>query len=272
MHVARSSKSLSNAIFSVLAAFFSLFGQSPASPVFEAVSIKQTFFPDQAFFEGYSSAGTCTKANLAISGNRISLSKVTLCGLIRLAYDVQEYQVSGKPDWMTKQEQSMYYDIEASANGDGALTADSARAMLRTLLADRFRLRLHDNKTELPVYALIVNKGGAKLTVDPQGICKNRGPGFIVDKGILASCTPRMTMAQLADRLAHETDRPVLDRTGLKGYHAFELRWTPEGAPTQPDSAPSLFAAVQDLGLKLEPEKIVTDVLVIDQADKPVAN
>ena len=79
-------------------------------------------------------------------------------------------------------------------------------------------------------------------------------------------------MAQLADRLGHETDRPVLDRTGLKGYHAFELRWTPEGGPIQPDSFPSLFTAIQALGLKLEPEKILTEVLVIDQVDKPTGN
>jgi len=260
------------AICSMLFACCSLFGQSPASPAFDVASIKQSFFPDQAFFEGYSSAGTCNKANLGLSGNRVTFSRVTLCGLIRLAYEVHEYQVYGMPDWMRKREQSMYYDIEARADGDGPLTADRARAMLRTLLTDRFRLRLHNEKIEMPVYALIVSKGGPKLTVDSRGICMNRGAGFITGRGLLASCTPRMTMAQLADRLGQETERPVLDKTGLTGYHAFELRWTPEGSPIQPDSPPSLFTAIQDLGLKLEPEKILTEVLVIDQADKPTAN
>jgi uncharacterized protein (TIGR03435 family) len=256
----------------MLFACCNLFGQSPASSAFEVASIKQSFFPDAAYFEGYSLAGTCNKANLAISGNRINFSKVTLCGLIRLAYDVFEYQVSGMPGWMKKREQSMYYDIEARAEGAGLLTTDQARAMLRTLLAERFRLRLHDEQTELPVYALIVNKDGPKLAIDPKGICMNRGPAFIIGPGILVSCTPRMTMAQLADSLGRETDRPVLDKTGLTGVHAFELRWTPEGAPTQTESAPSLFTAIQDLGLKLESAKIVTKVLVIDQVDKPTAN
>jgi uncharacterized protein (TIGR03435 family) len=74
---------------------------------------------------------------------------MTLCGLVAMAYDLQGDRISGEPAWMMRVEQSNYYDVTMKAEGDGALTEDQARGLLRVLLADRFQLRVHlDTKTQ----------------------------------------------------------------------------------------------------------------------------
>ena len=80
-------------------------------------------------------------------------------------------------------------------------------------------------------------------------------------------------MAELALTLTNESDRPVVDRTGLSGQYAFELQWTLETSPTPTPSLPSLFTAVQEqLGLRLEPQRDQAEVLIIDRAERPSEN
>ena len=114
----------------------------PATPAFEVASIRPASFPNDSYFLGFSSAGTCGVPPLAISGNRVTLSKVTLCTLIRIAYNVPDYRISGLPNALTTADQSNYFDVRAEA-GEATLTQDQSRAMLQTLLAGRFQLKLH---------------------------------------------------------------------------------------------------------------------------------
>jgi uncharacterized protein (TIGR03435 family) len=178
---------------------------------------------------------------------------------------------------MTKQDESIFYELDARAESGATLTEDQARQMLPALLADRFHLKIHRESRELSVYALVVGKNGPKLSSDGRGICGSRTSGFMTSVGagfrLFASCAPNTSLVQLAELLARETDRPVVDQTGLTGGYAFKLQWTEDTAPVQSDSAPSFFTAVQEqLGLRLDPQRAMTDVLVIDHADPPSPN
>jgi uncharacterized protein (TIGR03435 family) len=253
--------------------------QTPVAPAFEVASIRPASFPSEAYFLGFSTAGSCGKPPIAISGSRVSVPRITLCGLIRISYNVPDHLISGLPAAMTKQDQSNWFAVQAVA-AESALTQDQARVMLQTLLAERFQLRFHRESRDLPIYALVLAKNGSKgkLSTEPltDGLCgegaaraaalKVPGPGEV-------SCKPTATMAQLADRLTAQTDRPVVDKTGLTGRYAYSFRYSLEGAPLEPNSPPSFFTAIQEqLGLKLEPQKSQVEMLVVDHAEPPTAN
>jgi uncharacterized protein (TIGR03435 family) len=247
---------------------------SPAAAEFDVASIRPAHFPSDEYFAGFASAGICNIARAQISGERVAFCRVTLCGLTRLAYDLKEYQIVGMPDWMAKSEQSIFYDIDTRAGSGITPTGDQAREMLRALLVDRFQLKVHRESRELPVYALIVGKNGPKFNEDREGPCPgNSKAGFRSGPGLFASCGPTTSMEQLAVALSRVTDRAVVDRTGLTGKYAFRLQWARDGAPVYGDSAPAIFTAVQEqLGLRLEPQRLPVEVLAIERAERPSPN
>jgi uncharacterized protein (TIGR03435 family) len=154
--------------------------------------------------------------------------------------------------------------------------------MLQALLADRFRLKIHRETRELPIYALVIGKGGPKFkesAPDAKGTL-----GFLMG-GVRASIRgSKMSTAQLAISLSREAGRPVLDQTGLSGNYEMTLEWirdepqviagSPGSAVVPPDlTGPSLFTAIQEqLGLKLEAKKGPIDMLIVDRAEKPSEN
>ena len=164
--------------------------------------------------------------------------------------------------------------------------------MTRALLFDRFGMRAHAETRELPVYALMPVKAGVLGPgLKPTGECGPAkppvdAPGQPLPCGILqagagqlsATGTTMQTVASAAMNLASYTgvDRIVLDRSGLTGNYAFDLRFTPVGqggapAPT-PDAMPrpDFFTALrEELGLKLEPQRVPIEVLVIDGIERP---
>jgi uncharacterized protein (TIGR03435 family) len=143
-------------------------------------------------------------------------------------------------------------------------------------LADRFHLQSHLVSREIPAYALIVAKGGAKLTeVKPEVNADGHiDPGGIrVGEGQITATAAAMT--PLIDALSVQLGQPVIDRTGLVGHYNFILQFAPvQASPdAQPDARPSLFTAIQEqLGLKLESTKAPVDVVVIDHIEKPSEN
>jgi uncharacterized protein (TIGR03435 family) len=195
---------------------------------------------------------------------------------------------------MTKGDQSIFYAIEAKSEGEGAVTQEAAREMSRDLLADRFQLKLHREKRVLPVYSLVVAKGGPKLSQVCEDAATrltrftNSGapPPTGSDQSEASTNAPRMpsggmrgfsackqSMAQLAALLTHDLDRPVVDKTGLTGEYSVALQWAPEEDPDRPGGAPTMWTAIQEqLGLKLEPSRDSVEVLIIDHAGKPSAN
>jgi len=175
---------------------------------------------------------------------------------------------------MTRSEPSVFYDVETRAVSGVVPTRDQAREMLRALLTDRFRLEVHAESRELPVYALVVGGHGPRLDGGGESPCGDSPNATMrAGPGLFASCGPTTSMAQLAVTLGREVDRAVVDRTGLTGTYAFRLQWHPEGAPPRAEAPPLIFTAIQEqLGLKLEPQRLPVEVLAIDRAERPSPN
>jgi uncharacterized protein (TIGR03435 family) len=182
----------------------------------------------------------------------------TLKGLIWIAYQVKDFQVSSGPKWLDEDR------FEINAKAEGPANDPQLLAMLQTLLADRFQLAIHHEQKIAPAYALVVAKSGLKIKpVEAAGSSSKGGRGVLTAKGL--------TMAKLADRLSRNLDAPVTDLTGAPGAFDFKLEWSIEGDKDEVQSA--LFTALQSqLGLKLESRKVPIDMIVVDKAEKPSEN
>jgi uncharacterized protein (TIGR03435 family) len=143
--------------------------------------------------------------------------------------------------------------------------------MLQALLADRFQLAIRRETREVPMYALVVSKNGPKLrgsspAEEPKGQISGDGTGSHME-------VSQGTMAQLAVRLSgNGAGRPVMDKTGLTAKYTYQMNWV-NGTPGPDSEWPSLFVALQEqLGLKLEPTKGPSEIIIIDHAEKPSVN
>ena len=238
-----------------------------------------------------------------VDAARVDFSDVSLAELIRSAYRVKLYQISG-PDWMT----TSRFDVVAKLP-EGA-KADQVPEMMRTLLAERFHLTLHNSSKEMPVYALVAGKDGSKLkestpdeATDGAGAAAggrtgmgaspmtSSGPNGSAQMSTTANGLhvdlKNMTIASMLDWLSRFTDRPVVDQTGLTGRYDLALdvsrdemlnaaraaglvvdavRRAPEAA-TEP-GGDSVFASVQKAGLKLEPRRLPLTLLVVDHLER----
>jgi uncharacterized protein (TIGR03435 family) len=156
-----------------------------------------------------------------ISGPRVRVVAYGLTGLLMEAYDMKYYQLSGFPSWAD----SDRFDIDAKAEGEATLTKTQYKQMLQTLLADRFRLKVHRETKEMPVYALVAGKGGPKLK---ESVAEKFSLTMRGTQGV-AIRVSKGSMEQLATQLSGSgADRPVLDKTGLTGTYDYTLNWTPE--------------------------------------------
>jgi uncharacterized protein (TIGR03435 family) len=201
------------------------------------------------------------KSSVKVTPGQITMENVSLRKCIGLAYDVgedKEYAFSG-PGWLNTEA----FDIVAKF--PPAASREQIALMLQTLLADRFKLKLHHETKELPVYALIVGKNGPRLQKSVSG-----GQGeFSLAPGRISG--KAASMSAFADRLSARVrlSRPVLDLTGLKDTYDFALEWAPDSVQTDDASGPSVFTAIQEqLGLKLDARKHPVEILVIDHAEK----
>ena len=192
------------------------------------------------------------------TGNgRMTAYDVTLKRCIMSAFAVGQNQIAGGPDWF----ESERYDIVAHAEqsvGDRALMG-----MLQTLLMERFKLGLHREMRKMPAFVISVAKGGPKLEKSAGG-----DGSTTYSRGRLE--VRATTMDSFAERLGRMLDRPVVNRSELEGVFDFKLEWAPDDAVN--DVRPSIFTAMQRLGLRLRVEKTAVEVLVIDHAEKPTAN
>jgi uncharacterized protein (TIGR03435 family) len=240
-----------------------------------------------------------------LPGGRLVAEKVLLRYFIQNAYDLKPFQVSGGPAWIN----SVHYDIDAKA--DGNPSQSQRRLMMQALLEDRFKLKVHHETRQLPVYELIAAKNGPRLPEPKEGSCTSPdpngsplppGPGQLIACGrILVLMSPsgarlrggNASMAELVRVLSNVLGRTVVDKTGFQKTFDVELLFTPDntlgGLPAlppnlspssdsanpapSPDAYGNLFAAIQDqLGLKLESAKGPVEVLVIDSVERPSAN
>jgi uncharacterized protein (TIGR03435 family) len=189
----------------------------------------------------------------------IVLTGQTLKGLICSAYQVKDFQVAGGPKWIDGDR----FDVNAKA--EGAADGPQLKAMLQTLLADRFQLVIHHEQKIAPAYALVLAKSGLKIkpVEGATGSSSNGNRGQFTVTG--------MTMSKFADLLSRELKGPVADLTETPGAFDFKLEWSMEGDANDVQSA--LFAALQSqLGVKLESRKLPLDLIVVDKAEKPSEN
>jgi uncharacterized protein (TIGR03435 family) len=225
-------------------------------------------------------------------------SNVSLKMLIQGAYGIREDLISGAPSWAD----SARFDIDAKVAGSDVdalkkLSPEQRRLILRPLLADRFKLKVHTETKQLPVYELVLAKDGSKLKeANPGDTYANgiKGPDGVSRGGMMRVGPGQLTaqavpMTNLANMLSQQLRRTVLDKTGLTGKYDIELNWAPDQgadpmfkgpdgslpkADAAPDSSgPSIFTALQEqLGLKLQSAKGPVETLVIDHVEMPSEN
>jgi uncharacterized protein (TIGR03435 family) len=178
---------------------------------------------------------------------------------IRWAYSIKEYQIA-EPDWMKSN--SITFDIDATTPSD--TPAEQMRLMLQRLLAERFGVVLHHETRTMPVYAISIGKEGSKLKM-----LSENAPKAISSTGSSATLrisSPGTTMARFASTLSNNLDRPVIDRTGIDGMFALNIAFARQGASDS--DAPSVFSALQGLGLRLEPIQAPIDIIKVDRANQ----
>jgi bla regulator protein BlaR1 len=271
--------------------------QSPArtgeGPAFEVASIKANRSRD------------ARSALMPQPGGRLTATNVTVAELIRFAYDLPAFQVSGGPDWLG----SDRFDVMAKAEGDPP--SAHKRLMLRRLLAERFKLIVHTETRQLQLYALVMARTDRKMgprlrrtevdctrTDQPSsesgvGLSPTNGPprcgyfgfapgtDFPSGRGGLAF--RGLTMPALAKTLVPMVGRGVIDQTGLAGAYDGEFDFIAElPLPPPPPGVPSPFGSdpfasvftvfPQQLGLKLDARRGPVEILVIDRAEHPTEN
>ena len=219
-------------------------------------------------------------------GGRFIAVNLTLAMIIRNAFDLQEAQLAGLPDWGNSER----FDITAKAEKEFVITGERPslmQRMVQSLLEERFKLVAHRETRDLPAYALVVARADGQLgpQLKPSPIdcialnaARRAGTATPLPPGTRPPCVMRggagklaagsIPMNDLAATLSGLAGRQVVDRTGLKGGFDFDFTWSPEQVADA--SGPSLFTALQEqLGLKLEPQRIPTDVLVVDSIERP---
>jgi len=209
-------------------------------------------------------------AHIDTSPGQLSARNATLKELVEGAYALENYQVTEGPGWID----SARFDVQAKPAG--ASTREQLLSMLRPLLADRFKLAFHRETKELPVYALVVAKGGPKFQKPKPWPESAPRPvnhlGYNVDMAWLAKYLTRFG-----------SDMPVIDKTGLAGNYDLDLDMEKISAGAAadtggtPPSIGSVFQAtvnaIEDqLGLKLVRTKAAVEVFVIDHAERPSQN
>src|SRR5690348_8446723 len=266
---------------------------SAALPSFEVASIKPV-----------GSAAGRGGAGIQLLPGRLKAS-APLRVLIQSAYSVQPFQIEGGPDWIGSEQ----YEVDATATGNPPKA--QMYLMLQSLLEDRFQLQFHRETREMSVLALVPARGGLKLPPPQSGNCmedtdaagplanpetRMQPPGqstyvppkcggitVVLDTNGADVLGGRVPMGKFAQFLSRVFGRMVIDQTDFSGVFDVKLKFLPDettpGLPPPPPGAvpldaasPSIFTALQQLGLRLKSTKGPVEVLVIDHLDRPSAN
>jgi bla regulator protein blaR1 len=231
---------------------------------------------------------------------RLTATNVTTKMVIEFAYNVKDFQLAGGPEWINSESYDINAKLEDSATEEleklpEDQRRDKIRLMMQSLLADRFKLTLAREKKELPIYALVVAKGGPKLTPtaytppDPNGPKPSgppqNDPQLMLSRGKISAVAASISgLADILALLPDLGDRLVVDQTGITGKYDFTVEFTQENftpkgpqsvesAPPPDASAPSIFTALQEqLGLRLESTKGPVDTIVIEHIEEPSEN
>ena len=231
------------------------------------------------------------------SPNGFFAANISLEKIIQEAYGVQANQIIGGPDWIKSAAYDINVKIEdpetstSEADTPGPPDTKQSRQVLRSILAERFKLAVHNETKNLSTYVLVVAEDGSKLqpsqvtdstfhATAPKSMLMGSSMRMKVDGGQARALEARgIPTADFASLLSRQLGQIVVDKTALPGKYDFTLKWTAEpstapgnsteSADAAGDSSSPLFAAIHDqLGLKLEPQKAPLPVLVIDHAER----
>jgi uncharacterized protein (TIGR03435 family) len=234
-----------------------------ADPSFDVATIKPPSSP--GFFV------------VKVQGEHYAAHNVRLLDLIKYAYSLQASQIADLPRWI----EDTRYDIAAAMAPEGRPSGDQLHTMLRKLLADRFKLTAHTEQRITSVYVLTAPHGTEKLkpSISPTfADTEHEAPGG------MALAVRGATLKAYANYLQQALlDRPVVDHTALDGRFDIDVAFLPDDSMfggrfhAPPDmldkGAPSFFTALtESTGLKLTPDKIPVDILVIDHVEPPSPN
>jgi uncharacterized protein (TIGR03435 family) len=234
------------------------FGQTQQMPLsFEVASVKPP--------------ATLSPARIGCVGNRFAFGGLPFMRLVQWAYGLPPTRIQGLPDWVTDwvNKPDSMYEIEAKASS--TVSDAQCKAMVQTLLADRFKLVARLEPREMRVFALTVAKKGSKMREVTSGSeevgvhfngVRYRTPGEL-PAGI--------SMSQFARDLSSipAVGGVVVDRTSLSGVYSFDLEWSIKDN----DGLPAISTAVEEqLGLKLEATKAPIEMLVVSHIERPTAN
>ena len=237
------------------------------------------------------------------SGGRFTATNETVRDLVRFAFfafrPMDDSQIVAGPEWIN----SDRFDIKAKSAGP--LSVDDLSLAVRAMLEDRFELKIHREMREVPVYNLVVLKDGAKLKLvgappsfNPTEAAVPAPPirpgasiapsAGMIFRGLNNVTGSAVSIEQLVGVLSSFVGRPVVDKTGLKGYFDLKLEFaaqngqrpapagpsgTPEATVSNDTQRPSIFTAIQEqLGLRLEPSRNPVETVVIDSVAKPSEN
>jgi uncharacterized protein (TIGR03435 family) len=250
---------------------------------FEAASIRPTEFPSDAFAAGFragAATNPCGGGTLTIAGTMVSITSANVCSIIRIAYDVKDYQVTGVPSSLgpagdekraavsvdaeistVAAQPKVFFDIKARAPGSTPPTPEQAREMLRALLRERFRLTAHHEQRELSHYALVAAKDGPNLTPAAEDCKSKASPDRFTACG--------QTLDQIARGLQSYTDRPVINMTNISGKFDYSV---PRDLGAEDLKAAMLVNIQQRLKLRLESRKGPVDIVVVDHVEGPSEN
>ena len=243
--------------------------QPAAAPQAATMSTPQQSF-EVASVRLNPSTECCTTWTKIYPANRFTASRISLEFLTCIAYEgISNRDISGEPSWFDSQ----LYDITAKVEGDAGLTREQMQPLLQNLLKDRFHLVAHREQKLVSGYALVVAKGGLKLHPDAFQPSKKVDSADTKEEQPHGQILPnelrgwKMNIAGLAGLLESPAGGPVIDKTGITGDYDIKLSYAT--ARFTDSNLPDIFTAVQEqLGLKLVPQKVPVDFLVIDHVNK----
>jgi len=223
------------------------------------------------------------RPSIDFDGGSFSATDISVKMLVLFAYDLKDDQLFGIPKWANEQR----FDMKAKVlDADPAvlqhLTNDEKREIEQTILTDRFGLVFHRETKVLPVYALVVDKNGPKF--QPSKIEAGQKGANGLSAGSLHTnnhdgnadmASTAVPIASLVNVLSRQTERIVVDQTGLTGRYDLNLTWSRDdgSTPASEQNSPSILTAIQEqLGLRLRPAKLPVGTFVVDHVALPTGN
>jgi uncharacterized protein (TIGR03435 family) len=235
------------------------------------------------------------------ANGRFTATNASLRSLILRAYGIHDSQLIGAPGWIATER----FDVDARVETTPPGGPDALIPMVRTLLAERFRLRAHNETRELPAFVLTLARRDRRLgsqirateadctramqltaaEIRAQAAIAWPPCGMVYVVSYLAAAATGLenktrvrrsgtSMKDFATTLQTNVDRPVVDRTGLEGR--FDVEYSFAAAPATAAAGgnqPTLMVALEEqLGLKLEAQRTDVPVLIIDSVERLIEN